>query len=634
MSRRQARSGAAILCMACAAACAASGATPTPGTAPPAAPAAVVGAAHPAEPVDARARASHDPSDPADLSEVPAGIVVRLRIHGDPTVAPRIVVDGRASVMPLQLRVGDTLVFRTVLPAATTRYAFETHLGPSSRTLGPFDVPTERFRAVPWVGGSVGYQVFPERFANGDRDNDSLALATDEWTFLSPRLRGARPTLAHWDDAPGESHCCHQYFGGDLQGIRDHLAHLDSLGVTLLYLNPVFSAGSAHGYDTWDHLAVEPSLGTEALLRTLVQEARAHGMRVLWDFVPNHVGVGHAAFRDALARGRVSPYASWFTWSVDPREAEPGNAAHYATFAGIGAMPKLATAEPAVRAHLMDAVRKWTALGFAGIRVDVPWEVTDAPAFFRELRRTAKGLDPDQYLVGEYWTQGAEWLRGDRFDALMNYAVGRDLLAAVAAGTIGADSAARALSRVLAAYPDAATAMQFNVIATHDTPRLLTMLGGGDLGATASPDSRARQRLASAMLFALPGVPVTFQGDECAFLGTGGGGSGERNRYPMQWGRCDPAMVAHYAALARLRRAEPALTSAAIADVRADGTVLRWSRGETDQPGILAIFNTGAAPAAHRLPFGTWLDLTTGLPATGTVTLESHGWRWFRRATR
>lgn len=574
----------------------------------------------------------HDPADPADLSEVPDGVAVRLRVHGDPTAAPRITFDGRVEMMQRQSSVADSLVYRYLLPATAARYGFETHLDGASRSLGPFVVPAQRFRAVPWVGRSVGYQVFPERFANGDPSNDSLALRTDEWEFLSPRLRGAPPTLSRWDDAPGPSHCCHQYFGGDLQGLRDRLAHLDSLGVTLLYLNPIFSAGSAHGYDTWDYLAVEPSLGDEPLLRTLVREARARGIRIIWDFVPDHVGVGHPGFRAALARGAGSPFAGWFSWKVPPAQAEPGNADHYATFANIGAMPKLATTDPVVRAHLMDAVRKWTALGFAGLRVDVPWELADAGGFLRELRRTAKALDPAQYLVGEYWERGPEWLRGDGFDALMNYAAGEGVIERAVAGTITADSAARALSRLLAAYPEAATAMQFNVISTHDNARLLTKMGGGDLGATASPEAKARQRLASAMLFALPGVPVTFQGDECAFLGTGGGGSGERNRYPMQWARCDTAMVAHYARLARLRRAEPALTSAAILAVGADGPVLRWIRGERHHREVLALFNTGRPEASVALPAGTWTDLVRGSQVSAAVRLESYGWRWFRRA--
>lgn len=188
-----------------------------------------------------------------------------------------------------------------------------------------------------------------------------------------------------------------------------------------------------------------------------------------------------------------------------------------------------------------------------------------------------------------------------------------------------------AMAQLYAEYPEAATAMLFNVIATHDNSRLLTMMGGGPLGGQASGDALARHRLASAMLYALPGVPVTFQGDECAFLGAGGGGSREENRYPLQWAACDQGMVAHYRQLGQLKRELGALSSSAIRLVRGEGSVLAWLRGEPGPDEVLAVFNAGASSLAVPLPDGTWRDAVSGEALNGSTPMGARGWRFLRR---
>jgi glycosidase len=281
--------------------------------------------------------------------------------------------------------------------------------------------------------------------------------------------------------------------------------------------------------------------------------------------------------------------------------------------------------------HLMDAVRKWTRFGFDGIRVDVPNEIKNRQEFFRLFRQTAKGIDPDQYLVGEIWQREPEWLQGDMFDALMNYAIGQEVVEPFVLGKLSARGAALAMGQLVAEYPEASVGMQFNVISTHDTKRLLTKLGGGGLGGVAGADALARQRLASALLYALPGVPVTFQGDECAFLGDAGGTTRDEHRYPMQWERCDAAMVAHYAALARLRAQLPALASPVWRAHAAEGSVLAFLRGEPGNGELLAAFNAGTAVGAVALPPGSWRDVASGAVVTGSAPLEARGWRWLVR---
>ncbi|MGH7446020.1 MAG: glycoside hydrolase family 13 protein, partial [Longimicrobiales bacterium] len=370
--------------------------------------------------------------------------------------------------------------------------------------------------------------------------------------FLHPSFRHPEPVLSAWDAAMGSHHCCHQYFGGDLQGVADRLDHLEALGVTLIYLNPIFRAGSAHGYDTFDYMEIAPSFGDAQTLTSLLASARGRGMRMMWDFVPNHVGVGHWAFQDAVQKGTASAYWDWFRFKVPAGQIQVGNGQHYDGWWGIGSLPELNTPDAEVHAHLMEVARHWTEFGFDGIRVDVPESVRNPRQFFPALRQAAKAVDPEVYLIGEVWGRSPIWLEGDEFDSLMNYALGLEVLRRLAIGEISAAAAAREMTLLYSEYPEASTAMQFNIISSHDTSRLLTLLGGGARGMTPGAVPLARQRFASAMLYALPGVPVTFQGDECAFLGAVG--NLDEHRYPMQWQDCDAAMVAHYTRLAELKR--------------------------------------------------------------------------------
>jgi cyclomaltodextrinase len=572
----------------------------------------------------------HAPEDPAYLSAAGGRLSVRFRATQQQVQAAAIRAGGQTLPMHLQLSYRLQDVWRGTLPEGATSYSISVQTAAGTQEMGPYTVAGAVFHAVPWVGGSVGYQIFPERFWNGDPGNDHFGVETDAYPFMAPAFQGAPPLLTQqWNGPVTDQHCCHQYFGGDLQGVIDRLDYLQAQGVTFIYLNPIFSAGSAHGYDTFDYLTVEPSFGDEQVLRALVEQVHARGMRVMWDFVPNHVGVGHAAFQDAVHNGSASPYWPWFTFKVPAAQVQVGNGEHYAAWWGFGSLPELNTRNADVMAHLMGVVRHWTEFGFDGIRVDVPGEIDNRVEFFHAFRQTAKSVDPEVYLVGEIWERSPGWLQGDQFDALMNYAIGQDVVERFATGVMTSAAAAQAMGQLYAEYPEAATAMLFNVIATHDTGRLLSKLGGGALGDTPGAEALARQRLASAILFALPGVPVTFQGDECAFLGAGGGR--EENRYPVQWQACDAQMAAHYRQLAGLKRDVPALASPVIRVSGGGGGVLSFFRGEPGAGEVLAVFNGTPAARTVALPAGSWTDAVTGQVASGTAELGAYGWRYLRR---
>ncbi|MEJ2356725.1 MAG: alpha-amylase family glycosyl hydrolase [Deinococcales bacterium] len=578
----------------------------------------------------------HDPTDPVDLSRAGGHLWVRIRVAEGALNAASVqplagdAAVGEAIAMARQGAAGGQEAWIAEAPAGLLRYRIE--LTPSAgghAAAGPYAVPAGVPAAVPWVAGSVGYQIFPDRFANGDPSNDALALATDEAT-VNPRFTGPPPVvLPSWSAPPPADLCCHAYYGGDLQGILDELPYLVREGVTVLYLNPIVTAGSAHGYDASSFLQVAPHLGDLATLRRLLRRAHALGMRVLFDFVPDHTGLGFWAFQSVVRYGPDSPYWNWYVVRRWP--FQPGDASAYASWSGVASLPQLNLADPGVERYLLEVARYWLTVGFDGLRVDAPNALVDGHGFVRALRRAVEGVRPGTYLVGEIWSADTSWLQGDQFDSLMNYALGRDVLLKYAKGAsplFGGRWALAQLSRLAMKVPTSVAAMGFNLIDSHDTSRLLTDLGGGDWGATPAPVALERQRLASALLFAMPGMPVTFQGDECAQLGQK---DGDLERYPVQWDACDAGMQAHYALLAHLKATLPALDSPLWLAYRGQGAVLAFFRGAQGRGRVLAAFNAGAADARLALPAGSWSDAVTRTAYRGEVTLPARGWRYLVR---
>lgn len=573
----------------------------------------------------------HYEGSPAYVSAAGGRLSVRFRARAGQVQQAAAIAGTDTIAFHRQLAIGLSQVWRVSLPETVASYEIDVVTADSTATFGPYDAPADPFRAVDWAGDAVAYQIFPERFWNGDSSNDSLALGTDEYVYRDPATGGTPPVLTDaWDGDVDDTHCCHQYFGGDLQGVIDRLDHLEAIGATVVYLNPIFLAGSAHGYDTFDYHRVAPNFGDSTVLRSLVDAAHTRGMRLIWDFVPNHVGIGHWAFQDAVTNGEASSYWDWFEFYVPADSIQVGNGNHYEAWWGLGSLPELQTISAEVLDHLMGVARGWTEFGFDGIRVDVPGDIDNRSEFFQALRQTAKAVDPDVYLLGEIWERDASWLQGDQFDALMNYAIGQGVVERFARGDIPGAVAAREMAALYAAYPEAATAMLFNLIASHDTGRLLTKMGGGELHDTPGSDAVARHRLAAAFLFALPGMPVTFQGDECAFVG--GAGGNHTARYPMQWDDCSAAMTDHYTALADLKHTVPALATPVIRQYHdAPAPLLAFYRGDPGAGEVLVVLNNTSAPASMPLPDGTWTDTATGETVSGSVTVDGRGWRYLER---
>ena len=575
----------------------------------------------------------HDPKDVRFVSVAAGKLSVRFSVASGAVKSAAVSAD-KTYPMLKQLVSEEGETWRAALPVATKTYRIQlTDKDGKAQTFGPFEVPAQPFTALDWVSKSVGYQIFLERFWNGDKTNDAKALGADEYNFNLVWKADAslkKPYLSKWADPPGEMHCCHQYFGGDLAGFIQKLPYLKALGTTFVYFNPLFDSGSAHGYDTHDYLKVSPKFGDKALLKKALEEAHKNGIKVVFDFVPNHTGLGFWAFQDVVKNGKNSKYWDWYFIKQYP--FTPGDIKGYEGWAGVASLPKLNTGNPEVRQYLINAAVSWIKFGFDGLRVDVVNELIDPHNFFKDLRKAVRSANPNAYMVAEIWQRDPSWLQGDEFDSLMNYAIGRDVLLGYARGLSSASRVLSGLSTVYSTYSEAVAAQGFNLMGSHDTARVLTDLGGGGLGDKPSAEAIARLELASALLYALPGVPVYFQGEECGFTGEKGAYPvNELYRYPVQWDKCNSDTLKHYQSLGKLRRGLPGLTSPVFRVYQGENSVLAFFRGESGSDEVLAVFNSGKDVAKLALPQGSWRDAAEGKTYHTEVPMGAISWRYLVR---
>jgi len=468
----------------------------------------------------------------------------------------------------------------------------------------------DRFPQVKWVKNGVVYQIFPDRFYNGDTSNDQYALESDMWSIVEKYEGSAqyKPVLSEWSDPITNLHCCHQYYGGDLRGIIEKLDYLYDLGVRLIYLNPIFLSGSAHGYDPYDYYKVDPKFGTLEDLRELIDKAHEKGIKIIFDYVPDHVGIGFWAFLDVREKGRESDYWNWFTIYKWPFKLLENGA--YDCWWGFPSLPRLRTDNPEVREYLYNVAMYWLEFGFDGFRVDTPLDVRDSVNFFKELRLRVKSKYPDAYIVGEIWDYNPFWVNGSAFDSLMNYALGIGIVLDYAQGKLvgsGRDHVSYRLAYYYANYGVNVAGMGFNIISSHDTDRLLTMVGGGGLRDTPSREAIDRLKLASTIQFTLPGAPVIFQGDE---RGIGGRKNYyDEQRYPIQWDRLNNEIYEHYRKLGLLKTTLKPLQTSIIRVFETTGSLLVFTRGYDDE--IIVVASNDRVSRTYQLPEGNWIILYT-----------------------
>jgi len=546
------------------------------------------------------------------------------------------------------------------------------------------DVYEPDFTTPAWAQGALVYQVFPDRFNDGDPTNNPSPVAVQGTAGASVYRYGdvyGNPILQKaWDELP-EGYCrayqgvsCDEtplgrdFYGGDLAGITAKLDDLAALGVTVLYLNPVFAAPSNHRYDTSSYDVIDPDLGTQADFDRLIADAKARGIRVLLDGVFNHVSSDSPWFDRARRYAAVgaceaadSGYRSWFTFRAPkPNEPAPcaasaagGDDTYYVGWFGFDTIPEVLE-----QGDVYDlfsgpdgVVRRWIGAGTAGWRLDVMDNLSHG--FMRQIRAAAKATDPDALILGEQWQDSSAWLLGDEADTTMNYRFRRAVIGLVNGDTPDLDGAIVGLAPsafvermrgVQEDYPAPAFATLLNLVDSHDTTRILWTLAPGKddpavkESAAGLAEAKAKLRLVAALQLTWPGMASVYYGTEAGL--TGHDDPDDRRPYP--WDAVDTELRDWYRTLGQLRLQHASLRTGGLEFVHADdatATLAYLRRG--DDEASLVVLNlsteeqTIAVDLAGRLPSGAVLadalsgtSLTVGgdalsvrLPARGAAVL-------------
>ena len=473
-----------------------------------------------------------------------------------------------------------------------------------------------------WFGSGVSYQIFPDRFCRS-RIPDPAGMV------------GERTVHENWQDTPdflpdeqGEIRN-RDFFGGDLPGITGKLDYLKGLGVTTVYLNPIFEAASNHRYNTADYLAIDPMLGKEEDFQTLCREAHKRGMRILLDGVFNHTGSVSRYFNAdgsypdvGAAQSAQSPYYNWYHFSRWPTE--------YDAWWGIKTLPAVEENHPDYREFIFggrdSVVRHWLRCGADGWRLDVADELPDD--FIAQLRCAMEEEKSDALLIGEVWEDGSNkiaydrrrrYLLGSETHGLMNYPFRTAALQWLCGGD--ASDFRESMETLRENYPPDAYYSAMNFFSTHDTPRILTLLGGepvpedkpGRAAARLSPAgyelARRRLMLGAMLLYAFPGSPTVYYGDEAGVQGY----EDPLNRRTYPWGQEDERLLAWYRKLGALRCSRPSLQQGGISYPLAAGGGLAVRRCCGSEVTV-AVMNAGAEFLEVRLPWSGTIatDAMTG----------------------
>lgn len=484
------------------------------------------------------------------------------------------------------------------------------------------------FTTPDWLVGGVMYQIFPDRFCRSDTPKEGVP----QDRVLHKRW-GEPPV---WQPNEQGLVLNNDYFGGDLRGIEQRLDYLAALGVTCLYLNPVFEAHSNHRYDTADYEKIDPLLGSEEDFRSLARSAAQVGIRILLDGVFSHTGADSRYFNkrcrypgEGAYNSPSSPYYPWYHFTRWPQE--------YAGWWGFDTLPEVDEQNPSFEAFINGqdgVVRQWLRRGASGWRLDVADELPDG--FLEELRRAAKAEKPDSLVLGEVWEDAStkqsyghrrRYLLGRQLDSVMNYPFRAAILTFLTGGN--AADFIHGIYEILEHYPPQVTRLLMNHIGTHDTERALTLLAGEPANGRGrqwqaeqqlSPGARARGlrllRLAAALQYCLPGVPCIYYGDEAGMEGY----RDPFNRGCYPWGGEDRELLRWYRKLGQFRKAASALREGAFSPVASPAEMVCFER-LSPEGAVLCAVNRSEERREVRLP-GRWYGYTVALGG-GQITGET-----------
>lgn len=434
-------------------------------------------------------------------------------------------------------------------------------------------VYSPEYRTPDWFRDSVVYQIFPDRFSNGNENGEPSDSRCDV-------------IRRQWGDTPyykpeqfGGEYKANDFFGGNLKGITNKLTYLAELGIGAIYLNPIFKAYSNHKYDTGDYMSIDPAFGTEEDFSELCKKAEELGIRIILDGVFNHTGSNSIYFNKdneynsvGAYQSQASPYYDWFCFRHWPTD--------YDSWWGMKTLPSVNEKSESLRSYLLNSedsvVRHWLKKGACGWRLDV---VDELPGFFvKELHRAVKSENKDAVIIGEVWEDASnkssygeqrEYLLGDELDSVMNYPL-RSAFISLAKNEIDAAEFDRRIMSLKENYPKPAYYSLLNFLSSHDVERILTAVSSAPSKDSVSKDFMADFRLEGEelfkaeqrvrqivmMLMLMPGVPCIYYGDERGMQGY----ADPFCRGCVDWEHCNSDLKLWYAMAVALRKSSQCFT--------------------------------------------------------------------------
>ncbi len=480
------------------------------------------------------------------------------------------------------------------------------------------------YKTPDWAKKSVMYQIFVDRFNKG-----SKTMPVREDAVLIEDWENGIPEYPPYSGAPLKNN---SFFGGNLYGVIEKLDYLENLGVNLLYFCPIFKAYSNHKYDTGDYEKVDEMFGGDKAFDKLVEECNKRGIRIILDGVFNHTGDDSKYFNRygkyknlGAYQSQKSKYADWYTFTDFPNK--------YEAWWGIEILPRINGDNPKVRDYFLSEkgiVRKWLKKGISGWRLDVADELSQG--FLEELRGAAKSEKEESLIIGEVWENAADkisydqrrrYFRGKQLDSVMNYPVKNAIIDFVKWGD--AERFYNEVTDIYSSYPGFCSDVLMNILGTHDTERILTVLGGksgegvdNDTLSTLRMNEEERKRgkrmlkIASVLQFTLPGIPSIYYGDEAGLEGY----HDPFCRFPYPWGHEDEEILGHYKKLCSIKRDEASLHEENMCFVHSKDGLVIFQRGE-----LTVAVNAGGGYVTFDLA-EKCRELLSGDVVENTVTLS------------
>ncbi len=496
-----------------------------------------------------------------------------------------------------------------------------------------FDTPAS-------FGRGVMYQIFTDRFFKGESE-EARAIAVKDGAILNEDWESGIPQFAK---VPGEPLKNNMFFGGNLYGVAEKLDYLKSLGVTVIYLCPIFEAYSNHKYDTADYERVDPMFGGDAALDNLISKAKEKGIGIVLDGVFNHTGDDSRYFDrygnfggNGAYTSPESPYRNWYHFKNYPEQ--------YESWWGIEILPKLNQENESCRRYFTGEggiIEKYIKKGIAGWRLDVADELPDE--FLDELRTSAKSASGGEaIIIGEVWENAADkvsygkrrrYFRGRQLDSVMNYPLKNAIVYFCLWGD--GETLYNTLTEIYASYPTCVSHKLMNLLGTHDTDRILTVLGRDEDDEFLENSEKATKRLsreqraqgiemlkiAAALQFTAYGIPSVYYGDEIGLEGYGD----PFCRMPMPWHETESGyraeLLEYYRTLGRIRAEEKALDGGDFYVLRHSESAIVYVR-EREESRVIVAANRGA-DLDFDIPEGVkYRDLLSGDVYCGRVCVRS-----------